>query len=111
MWLANSTEEIVPLTQLQALTDALASAGIDHEVRILDGREHAGNFTADIWNDMVPWMAARLGVPAPKPVAFNEAGGGSLGRPLTIAVLVVLALTIFVVAAAYRGTRREPLPA
>lgn len=111
MWLANSTEEIIPLTQLQALTDALASAGIDHEVRILDGREHAGNFTAEVWNDMIPWMAARLGVPAPKPVEFRETGSGALGRPLTIATIVVLALTVFVVATAYRGNRREPLPA
>ncbi|MCX7620538.1 MAG: alpha/beta hydrolase [Acidimicrobiales bacterium] len=110
MWLANSTEEIIPLSQLQVLTDALTRAGVEHEVRILDGREHAGNFTAKVWNDMIPWLAEKLGVPAPRPVTFQGQVGEALKKPLTIAGIVVAVLTVFVLAAAYRRSRHDLVP-
>lgn len=74
MWLANSTDEIVPLNQLEGMSRALDDAGVPHEQRVLDGHDHAYEYATQVWNDMMPFLATYVGVPNPAPIDF---GGGS----------------------------------
>jgi acetyl esterase len=41
MFVANSTDELVPVDQAKAMAAALQSAGVRHELRIVDGQDHA----------------------------------------------------------------------
>jgi acetyl esterase/lipase len=41
MFLANSTDELVPLPQATRMDEALKAAGVRHELRIAEGKDHA----------------------------------------------------------------------
>jgi acetyl esterase/lipase len=96
VWLANSEEELIPIGQVQSLTSALADARVDHQVTVLEGHEHANEFTAEVWNDMVPFLAQRLGVTAPAPITFPaERTGPDLGLiAAVVGVVVLLGVTV-----------------
>lgn len=71
-FIANADDEIVPLSQASALHDALARLGVDAELHTVRGSAHASAYTSLVWNDMMPFVASRLGVPAPEPIDFSE---------------------------------------
>ena len=95
MWVANSTDELVPIGQLQEFTAALALADVDHTVTILDGQAHGQDYTDEVWNEMTPWLADHLGVPRPNPITFPARGSG-LSTEIVLAIVVLLALLAIV---------------
>ncbi len=68
---------------------------------MIDGSGHADQDESKVWNDMMAWLAARLGVPAPPPISF--AGRNLLLSPVVvISVIIGLALLILLFAIALR---------
>jgi acetyl esterase/lipase len=84
-FIVNSEDEIVPPSQAEDLGAALERAGVRHEVRILGGDRHAYAYTADVWNDMMPFLARELGVAEPEPIDF-ETGALTLDTPLLVMI-------------------------
>lgn len=104
LYLVNSTEELVPLSQAQAMADRLQAAGVDHRLDVYPGNRHALDFRADAWAPTLAFLEAHLG-PSPQP--------GSTARvPWTagIAVGVVAAAAVVWRQRRRRGTGPERPP-
>jgi len=101
VWFSNGTDELVPLVQAQELDRALLAAHVDHHLEVIDGSGHGDQDESKVWNDMMAWLAAKLGVPSPPPISF--AGRNLLLSPVVvISVIVGLALLILLFAIALR---------
>ena len=73
---------------------------------MINGVGHAEQNASKIWNDMMAWLAAKLGVPAPPPISF--AGRNLLLSPVVvISVILGLALLIVLLALALRDDEGE----
>ena len=73
---------------------------------MLDGTAHADEYASKIWNDMMAWLAAKIGVPAPPPISF--VGRNILLSPVVVVSVVVgLALLIVLLAVALRDDEGE----
>ena len=59
-FIANSEAELVPLNQATDYAAALSSAGVDHELEILDGTFHGLQLGDDVWRQTVAFLAARV---------------------------------------------------
>jgi acetyl esterase/lipase len=106
VWWSNATEEIVPMPQATALEKALTTDKVDHHLEVVDGSGHADQNESKIWNDMMAWLASKLGVSAPPPVSF--AGRNLLLSPVVvISVIVGLALLIVLFAVALRDNEGD----
>lgn len=110
-YVANSTSEIVPRDQAEQLITALERAGVRHELKIVEGDGHAYAYTADVWNEMMPWLARELGVPAPEPVDFSKSPL-DLDTPMLVMIAIAVILLIMLISVAIarqRTDRRKPL--
>lgn len=102
MYLINSTDELVPLSQAQAMADRLRAAGIDHQLDVLPGNRHSLDFRADAWPATVRFLQRHLEGDDPR-------GDSSVG---TVMFFVAGGLAIAVIAAGVgRGARRRRRPA
>ena len=97
LWMANADDEIVPMGQMQLMGDALRASRIEHDVFVVQGHAHADEYTDRSWNVMVPYIADRLGVPRPQPVAFPVKGDGP-GGGFTLVLGLVGILTLLATA-------------
>ena len=99
LYLANSTEELVPLSQAQAMAEKLKAAGVEHRLDVFPGNRHALDFRDDAWGPTLAFLEAHL-----QP---DDAGGGtSPVLPVVAGVAVVgLAVVLLVRRAA---SRRQP---
>lgn len=106
IWFANSTDELVPVAPAEAFAAELAAAGVDHELVTIPGKAHAHGYGQRVWNEMVAWLAERLGVEAPEPAPFPGDAGDRTGVlvPLLVAAL---GLVVVVALAAGRAERRR----
>ena len=64
LYLANSTEELVPLSQAQAMADRLKAAGVDHRLDVYAGNRHALDFRADAWAPTLAFLEDHLAADA-----------------------------------------------
>lgn len=60
LFLANSTDELVPLSQARAMADRLAAAGVDHRLVVYPGARHALDFRDDAWAPTVAFLEEHL---------------------------------------------------
>jgi acetyl esterase len=60
LYLANSTEELVPLSQSQAMAERLKAAGVDHRLDVYPGNRHALDFRADAWTPTLAFLEKHL---------------------------------------------------
>lgn len=104
LWFANSTEELVPLPPAQQLDRELTAAGVDHRLVTLPGMAHAHGYGPAVWNDMVPWLADRLGVSHPDPAPFP---GPSGDRSHLLAVAVGAGVLVLLAAGAAATVRER----
>ncbi len=101
IWWANATSELVPLIQAERLDRSFTAARVDHQLDVVQGSGHADQNASKIWNDMMAWLAVKMGVPAPPPISF--AGSNLLLSPVVvISVILGLALLIVLLAVALR---------
>jgi acetyl esterase/lipase len=100
LYIANSTDELVPLEQARALAAAAERAGAVTRLQVIEGDDHAYAYTDLVWNDMMPFLAEHLGVPAPPEISFPSRERGLSPALLTVLVVVgVLAVGFFAGAA------------
>lgn len=102
-FIANATNELMPMSQAQSLHDALERLGVDVHLRVVPGTAHASAYTPSAWNDMMPFLASRLGVPEPEPIDFTGSDHRVLLLAAAAAAVGSIALTI---AIAKRRSRR-----
>jgi acetyl esterase/lipase len=101
IWFANSTDEIIGLPQAEAFDESLTARGVEHHFELLEGSAHADEYRHRVWNPLMEWTAAQLGVAPPPPISFS--GRNILLSPLVvISVVVGLALLITLLAVALR---------
>lgn len=60
LYLVSSTEELVPLSQSQALAERLEAAGVDHRLDVYPGNRHALDFRADAFGPTVAFLEKHL---------------------------------------------------
>jgi acetyl esterase len=60
LYLVNSTEELVPLSQSQAMAERLQAAGVDHRLDVYPGNRHALDYRADAWAPTVAFLEKHL---------------------------------------------------
>jgi acetyl esterase len=60
LYLASSTEELVPLSQSQAMAERLGAAGVDHRLDVYPGNRHALDFRADAWAPTLAFLEKHL---------------------------------------------------
>jgi acetyl esterase len=96
-FIANSTDEIVPLAQAEDLAAAMQRADVDHHLRIVEGGDHAYEYTSEVWNEMMPFLARSLGVPVPEAIDFRA--GRQLATPVLITIAIAVILLVALVAA------------
>ena len=65
VYLVSSTEELVPLSQSQAMAERLKAAGVDHRLDVYAGNRHALDFRDDAWNPTLAFLETHLAA-APK---------------------------------------------
>lgn len=57
---ANSTDEPIPLQNLTDWDTKLTTLGVDHEIQIVPGTQHAEKLADDCWPRIVPFLKTRL---------------------------------------------------
>ncbi len=60
LFLANSTAELVPLDQAEAMADRLEAAGVAHQLEVVPGRRHGDDLVADVWPQTVAFLSHHL---------------------------------------------------
>lgn len=82
VFLANSTDELVPLAQAQAMSDRLQAAGVEHELDVLPGRRHAQSYRGQVWPATVQFLARYLG-PVPRVPRLADLPASGSASPST----------------------------
>jgi acetyl esterase/lipase len=95
-FLANATEEIVPLDQAERLGSAVLAAGSSTQIETVIGSRHAQTYLESVWNETMAFLAEAIGVDPPEPIDFDD---GILDpRLLTAAVLALVVGAVVAVA-------------
>ncbi len=101
-YVANSTDELVPLTQARAYVDALQHAGVAHRLKVVQGQLHGSQLGPATWGSTVAFLADHV------PGEGGHSGGRWYAGGI-VAVLVAVAAVALVRAG--RGQRaRRPRP-
>lgn len=105
-YLANATEEIVPIDQARRLDSSMRAAGIPTQLQELDGARHAQTYTESVWNETIAFFADQLGLPPPRTIDFHDSpfdfGWGTVAA-LAAAVGIVVAVVARIVSDRRRG--------
>ena len=99
LYLVNSTDELVPLSQARALAERLAAAGVDHQLDVLPGNRHALDFRDEAWAPTVAFLEKHL--------AVSDGEDREGGVPSAAALGAVGALAVLAVASLYLRRRRR----
>ncbi len=99
LYLANSTEELVPLSQAQSMAEKLKAAGVEHRLDVFPGNRHALDFRDDAWGPTLAFLEAHLDA--------EDAGDGS-SPVLPIAAGVAVAGVAAVLLLRRAASRRRP---
>ena len=99
LYLVNSTEELVPLSQSQAMAERLKAAGVDHRLDVYPGNRHALDFRADAWAPTLAFLDKHL---ADVAEAKSDSPGAWI---VAIGAGALLAGAVVVVRAGYRRAR------
>jgi len=99
LYLVNSTDELVPLSQAQVMAERLKASGVDHRLDVFPGARHAMDFRADAWAPTLAFLETHLA--AEKQPAEAE-DGSSPAAPLAVGAAVAAVLAVLVL----RGRRR-----
>ena len=61
MFMANSDEELIPLSQPSEMKNLLDQAGVANQLVVLPGHAHAITYAQRIWPQTVSWLQRYLG--------------------------------------------------
>ncbi|HEV2758357.1 MAG TPA: alpha/beta hydrolase, partial [Acidimicrobiales bacterium] len=111
LYLVHSTDELVPLSQAEAMAQRLRTAGVDHRLDVFPGSRHALDFRADAWAPTLAFLERHL---APEAQAERTDDTSSPAAPNENSPVVFQAAAVAVLAAGgavmlrRRRRRREP---
>lgn len=88
LYLVNSSDELVPLSQAQALVRKLESAGVDHRLDVFGGNRHALDFRDDAWAPTLAFLERYL--------EKTDDGGPGVPPVLPVLAVVVIVSVFFV---------------
>ena len=94
LYLVNSTDELVPLSQAQSMAARLKGAGVDHRLDVFRGNRHALDFRADAWAPTLAFLDRHL--------APAEDGDSFPTVPVVLAAVVVVVVAVGAVQATSR---------
>jgi acetyl esterase len=100
LYLVNSTEELVPLSQSQAMAERLKAAGVDHRLDVYPGDRHALDFRADAWAPTLAFLDKHL-------ATVSEAKSDSAVAWIVGIAAGVLAATAVLMVRARRSRARQ----
>jgi len=60
-YIANSTDEIMPLSAAQDFAAALTSAGVPNTLTVVPGRRHERRYENKVWDETMAWLHSYLG--------------------------------------------------
>jgi acetyl esterase len=60
-YIANSTDEIMPLSGAREFAEALTAAGVPNTLRVLPGRAHERGYEDTVWDETMAWLHKYLG--------------------------------------------------
>lgn len=106
LYLVNSTEELVPLSQAQSMAQRLKAAGVDHRLDVFPGNRHALDFRDDAWGPTLAFLETHL---APQATGGARAGGGDGGSPVAVVAGVAVAGLVAAVLLRRAASRRRPV--
>ncbi len=108
LYVANARSEIIPLGQPEALVDRANEKGTPTRLDIVGGAGHA-DYASTVWNEMVPFMAAGMGVAVPEPIDFASTRE-QVARAIVLgfAAVLVVALVVALARALAEERRRRP---
>lgn len=89
MFIANSTEELIPLSQPESMIDKLSDNGVSNSHQFVPGKAHAAQYTNKVWSNTEAFLRNQLGV-----------AGTDLADwlvPSALAVLIIAALVALAV--------------
>ena len=90
-YIANSSDELIPIGQVQAYVAALQKDGVEVSFQQLPGTLHAVQYGGEVWQPTVTFLSAHLTGSATATAAKEDGGESSSGRiGLLIAAVVVL---------------------
>jgi acetyl esterase/lipase len=98
LYLVNSTDELVPLSQSETMAERLRAVSVDHRLDVFPGNRHALDFRADAWAPTLAFLDRHLAAPA---------GDDGSSIP-TVAILGAAAVAVAVGAFALSRRRRSP---
>jgi acetyl esterase/lipase len=104
LYLVNSSDEQVPLSQAQALNDRLGAAAVDHQLDVLPGSRHALDYRRDAWAPTLAFLEKYLAT-APAPADDSSSSPAAVAAAAAIVVVLVVAAA-FGVRRVVRQTRR-----
>jgi len=83
VYLANSTNELVPMAQQDHMAATLARLGVAHQAVVVPGTGHATAYAAAQTAPTLAWLDKTLGFTPPPPptVGGGGGGGGAVGGP------------------------------
>jgi acetyl esterase len=84
LYLANSTDELVPLSQAQAMAERLQASGVEHRLDVFPGTRHALDFRADAWAPTLAFLESHL--------AVGTGPRSSSGAPVVVPVAAAVAV-------------------
>lgn len=97
LYLVNSTDELVPLSQAEAMAERLEAAEVDHRLDVFPGNRHALDFRDDAWGPTLAFLERHLD---------SAVGEPSSGPPVAVLVLAVGSVAL-AVAGLLLGRRRD----
>jgi len=123
-YIANSTEELVPLSQVEAYVDALRADGVEVRLDVVPGSLHAAQLGPQVWPASKEFLARHVGSSAAGATDTTAAAGSGASSDTTapaattgdddgtpwglVVALVVLALVVAGAAVAVVARRRSP---
>jgi len=89
-YIANSTEELVPIAQVQEYATALQAAGVKVEFDILPGQRHAAEFGDEIWPQTVAFFSALLPQQADSELVDVPSRGDARGVGIALVIAAII---------------------
>ena len=106
LYLVNSTDELVPLSQAEAMAQRLKTAGVDHRLDVFPGSRHALDFRADAWAPTLAFLERHLTTETAAEEGTDE--GSSPASPVVFGAAAVAMLAA--AGAFVRRRRRQAGP-
>jgi acetyl esterase/lipase len=106
-YVTNSTEELVPLNQVQQYVDELDSAGVPNQFDVIDGSLHAAQLGPQVWPATEAFLARYVTTGGEAPTGAVVEGSGHTPWVVLGVGLAVLVLVMGIVVAALEHHRHQ----